>query len=248
MSGHSKWANIKHRKAAQDAKKGKIFTKLIREITVAARVGGDDLNSNPRLRTAVLKARENNMPMDNIERAIKKGTGALEGSTYEEVRYEGYGPGGVAIMVECMTDNKNRTTPEIRTIFSKNGGNLGETGCVSFLFDRKGVINIDASATTEDKVMEILLDYDVEDIKTEDNTIVVYTAPEKFNDILEVIRSNKLPTLNSEITYVPQTTVQLEGQKASQCLRLIEALEDHDDVQSVHANFDIPDDIINTMS
>lgn len=248
MSGHSKWANIKHRKAAQDAKKGKIFTKLIREITVAARVGGDDLNSNPRLRTAVLKARENNMPMDNIERAIKKGTGAIEGSTYEEVRYEGYGPGGVAIMVECMTDNKNRTTPEIRTIFSKNGGNLGETGCVSFLFDRKGVINIDASATTEDKVMEILLDYDVEDIKTEDNTIVVYTTPEKFNDILEIIRSNNLPTINSEITYVPQTTVQLEGQKASQCLRLIEALEDHDDVQSVHANFDIPDDIINTMS
>jgi YebC/PmpR family DNA-binding regulatory protein len=248
MSGHSKWANIKHRKAAQDAKKGKIFTKLIREITVAARVGGDDLNSNPRLRTAVLKARENNMPMDNIERAIKKGTGALEGSTYEEVRYEGYGPGGVAIMVECMTDNKNRTTPEIRTIFSKNGGNLGETGCVAYLFDKKGVINIDANATTEDKVMEILLDYDIEDIKTEDNTIVVYTAPEKFNDILEVIRSNNLPTLNSEITYVPQTTVHLEGQKASQCLRLIEALEDHDDVQSVHANFDIPDDIINNMS
>ncbi|MEW6526861.1 MAG: YebC/PmpR family DNA-binding transcriptional regulator [Spirochaetota bacterium] len=248
MSGHSKWANIKHRKAAQDAKKGKVFTKLIREITVAARVGGDDLNSNPRLRTAVLKARENNMPMDNIERAIKKGTGALEGSTYEEVRYEGYGPGGVAIMVECMTDNKNRTTPEIRTIFSKNGGNLGETGCVAYLFDKKGVINIDANATTEDKVMEILLDYDVEDIKTEDNTIVVYTAPEKFNDILEVIRSNNLPTLNSEITYVPQTTVHLEGQKASQCLRLIEALEDHDDVQSVHANFDIPDDIINNMS
>lgn len=248
MSGHSKWANIKHRKAAQDAKKGKVFTKLIREITVAARVGGDDLNSNPRLRTAVLKARENNMPMDNIERAIKKGTGALDGLTYEEVRYEGYGPGGVAIMVECMTDNKNRTTPEIRTIFSKNGGNLGETGCVSFLFDRKGVINIDASATTEDKVMEILLDYDVDDIKTEDNTIVVYTAPDKFNDILEVIRSNNLPSLNSEITYVPQTTAQLEGQKASQCLRLIEALEDHDDVQSVHANFDIPDDIINTMS
>jgi len=248
MSGHSKWANIKHRKAAQDAKKGKIFTKLIREITVAARVGGDDLNSNPRLRTAVLKARENNMPMDNIERAIKKGTGALEGSTYEEVRYEGYGPGGVAIMVECMTDNKNRTTPEIRTIFSKNGGNLGETGCVAYLFDKKGVINIDANATTEDNVMEILLDYDIEDIKTEDNTIVVYTAPEKFNDILEVIRSNNLPTLISEITYVPQTTVQLEGQKASQCLRLIEALEDHDDVQSVHANFDIPDDIINNMS
>lgn len=248
MSGHSKWANIKHRKAAQDAKKGKVFTKLIREITVAARVGGDDLNSNPRLRTAVLKARENNMPMDNIERAIKKGTGALDGLTYEDVRYEGYGPGGVAIMVECMTDNKNRTTPEIRTIFSKNGGNLGETGCVSFLFDRKGVINIDASATTEDKVMEILLDYDVDDIKTEDNTIVVYTAPDKFNDILEVIRSNKLPSLNSEITYVPQTTVQLEGQKALQCLRLIETLEDHDDVQSVHANFDIPDDIINTMS
>lgn len=248
MSGHSKWANIKHRKAAQDAKKGKIFTKLIREITVAARVGGDDINSNPRLRTAVLKARENNMPMENIERAIKKGTGALEGSTYEEVRYEGYGPGGVAIMVDCMTDNKNRTTPEIRTIFSKNGGNLGETGCVSFLFDKKGVINIDASTTTEDKVMELLLDYDVEDIKTEDNTIVVYTAPDKFNDILEVIRSHNLPTLNSEITYIPQTTVHLEGQKASQCLRLIEALEDHDDVQSVHANFDIPDDIINTMS
>jgi len=248
MSGHSKWANIKHRKAAQDAKKGKIFTKFIREITVAARVGGDDFNSNPRLRTAVLKARENNMPMENIERAIKKGTGALDGSTYEEVRYEGYGPGGVAVMVDCMTDNKNRTTPEIRTIFSKNGGNLGESGCVSFLFIRKGVINIDANATNEDKVIEILLDYDIEDIKTEDTTIVVYTSPDKFNDILEIIRSHNLPTLNSEITYIPKTTINLEGQKASQCLRLIEALEDQDDVQDVYANFDIPDDIINSMS
>lgn len=248
MAGHSKWANIKHRKAAQDAKKGKIFTKLIREITIAARTGGEDMNSNPRLRTAVLKARENNMPMDNIERAIKKGTGALEGTTYEEVRYEGYGPGGVAILVDTVTDNKNRTTPEIRTIFSKHGGNLGETGSVSYIFDKKGIINIDARTTTEDMVIEMLIDYDVEDIKIEDNTIVVYAKPDRFNDILEAARSNGLSSINSEITYVPLSTVSLEGQKAAQCLRLIETLEDHDDVQNVYANFEIPDDIINGMS
>lgn len=248
MAGHSKWANIKHRKASQDAKKGKIFTKLIREITVAAREGGDDLNSNSRLRTAVNKARENNMPNDNIDRAIKKGTGALDGATYEETRYEGYGPGGVAIMVDVLTDNKNRTMPEIRTIFSKNNGNLGENGCVSYLFDRKGIIIIDGSETSEDDVMEQLLEYDIEDIKAEDGNITVTMPPESFNDVLEAIKNIGYPVTYNDITFVPQTNVPLDEQKARQCMKLIDLLEDHDDVQNVYSNYDISDEVMTKLS
>ena len=186
MSGHSKWSTIKRKKGAQDAKRGAIFTKIIREITIAAKDGGEP-DSNPKLRTAVLKAKANNMPNDNIERAIKKGTGNLDGVVYEEITYEGYGPGGVAIMIDSLTDNKNRTTPEIKISFSKHGGNLGETGCVNYLFDRKGLIIIEKGQTTEDDVMELLIEYDVEDIKTEEENIIVTTTPEGYNEITNII-------------------------------------------------------------
>ncbi|HPI22264.1 MAG TPA: YebC/PmpR family DNA-binding transcriptional regulator [Spirochaetota bacterium] len=244
MSGHSKWATIKRKKSVVDAKRGALFTKLIREITVSARAGGEDLNSNPRLRTAVLKAKENNMPNDNIDRAIKKGTGSLEGVTYEEIRYEGYGPGGVAIMVDCLTDNRNRTTPEIRTIFSKNGGNLGETGCVGYNFERKGVVHVDAGAIAEDNLMELLLDFDIHDIRTEDKVIVVTTSPEAYNDVYSAIKNKGLATAYNEITFLPKSTVSLNEKTAQQCLRLIDLLDDHDDVQNVYSNYDIPDEVM----
>ncbi|HNR88832.1 MAG TPA: YebC/PmpR family DNA-binding transcriptional regulator [Spirochaetota bacterium] len=244
MSGHSKWATIKRKKSVVDAKRGALFTKLIREITVSARAGGEDLNSNPRLRTAVLKAKENNMPNDNIDRAIKKGTGSLEGVTYEEIRYEGYGPGGVAIMVDCLTDNRNRTTPEIRTIFSKNGGNLGETGCVGYNFERKGVVHVDAGAIAEDNLMELLLDFDIHDIRTEDKVIVVTTSPEAYNDVYGAIKNKGLATAYNEITFLPKSTVSLNEKTAQQCLRLIDLLDDHDDVQNVYSNYDIPDEVM----
>jgi len=248
MSGHSKWANIKHKKAAADARKGRVFSKIIREITVAARIGGEDMNSNTRLRAAVLKARENNMPNDNIERAIKKGTGALEGESFEEVTYEGYGPGGVAIMVDCLTDNRKRTTPEIRNIFSKNGGNLGESGCVAYNFDRKGMILIEGDQSTEEEIMELLIDYDIEDIRQEDETIEVITLPEGYMDVHEVLRERGVTLSLSEITFIPKSTIPIDEKKAIQCLRLIEQLEDHDDVQNVYSNYDIPDEVMVRMS
>ncbi len=244
MSGHSKWATIRRKKAVVDAKRGAVFTKLIREITVAARTGGDDIDANARLRLAVMKAKENNMPSDNIERAIKKGTGSLEGVTYEEVKYEGYAAGGVAIMVDCMTDNKNRTTPEIRTIFSKNGANLGESGSVAYLFDKKGMIIIEAGQTTEDDIIELLIDYGIEDVKTEDKNIVITTPPENYSAVYELINSKKYKTILSEITYIAKTSVLLNEHRASQCMRLISQLEEHDDVQHVYSNYDIPDDIM----
>ncbi|HPD79060.1 MAG TPA: YebC/PmpR family DNA-binding transcriptional regulator [Spirochaetota bacterium] len=248
MSGHNKWSTIKRKKGALDAKRGALFTKLIREITVAARLGGEDIEANPRLRTAVLKARAANMPNDNIERAIKKGTGNLEGAVYEEVRYEGYGPGGVAIMVDCITDNKNRTTPEIRTIFSKNGGNLGETGSVSYLFDKKGIIVIEGGKISEDEVIEMLLDFDVEDIKTEDGNIVITTSPEGYNAVSDFLVKKDFNLLMNQLTYVPKTTVTLDEKKAQQCLRIIELLEDQDDTQEVYSNYDIPDEIMAKIS
>jgi len=248
MSGHSKWSTIKRKKGALDAKRGKIFTKLIREITVAAKAGGGDIEANPRLRTAVAKAKAANMPNDNIDRAIKKGSGGLDGVIYEEIRYEGYGPGGVAIMVDCMTDNKNRTTPEIRTIFNKNGGNLGDTGSVSYMFDRKGVIVIDSGQTTEDEVMELLLDFDIEDIKTEDGSIIVKTSPEAFSDVSDCLLAKEYSLSMNEMTYEPQTTVELDEKKAEQCLRIVELLEDHDDSQEVYSNYDIPDEIMEKLS
>lgn len=248
MSGHSKWSTIKRKKGAVDAKRGQLFTKLIKEITVAARFGGDDINANIRLRTAVTKAKASNMPNENIERAIKKGMGTLEGETYEEVKYEGYGPGGVAIMLDCLTDNKNRTTPEIRAIFNKNGGNMGESGCVSYLFDKKGMVIIDGKNTSEDEIMELLLDYDIEDIKVDDNTIVVTTNPDGFNEVYDLLKENQHSLQYNEITYIPKTNVALDEKKAAQCLRLIELLEDHEDVQNVYSNYDISDDIMVKIS
>jgi YebC/PmpR family DNA-binding regulatory protein len=247
MAGHSKWANIKHRKGAQDAKRGKVFTKIIREITVAAK-DNPDIEANPRLRTAVNKARAANMPSDNIDRAIKKGSGTLEGVTYEEVRYEGYGPGGVAIMVDCLTDNKNRTAPEVRTIFSKNGGNLGEAGCVGYLFDRKGVLIVEEGQSTEDDIMELLLEFDIEDIKAEDGNIVVTTSPEGHPAVSDVLTEKNLTLVMNEMTFIPQTEVTLDETKAGQCMRLVDLLENQDDVQNVYANFDIPDDIMEKLS
>jgi YebC/PmpR family DNA-binding regulatory protein len=248
MSGHSKWSTIKRKKGALDAKKGVLFSKLIKEITIAAKNGGDDVNANARLRTAVLKAKENNMPNDNIDRAIKKGTGALEGVSYEEVRYEGYGPGGVALLIDCVTDNKKRTTPEIRTILSKNGGNLAESGSVSYLFERKGMIIVEAGQTTEDEMMEALIEYDVEDIKTEDNNIVITTKHDKYNDIYDIIQKKNLKTSFSEITFIPTTTIKLDEKKAAQCLNLVEQIENHDDVQNVYSNYDISNEIMQKIS
>ncbi len=248
MSGHSKWATIRRKKGAIDAKRGAVFTKIIREITVAAKMGGDDQNANPRLRTAVLKAKASNMPNDNIERAIKKGTGSLDGVVYEEVRYEGYGPGGVAIMLDCLTDNKNRTTPEVRTIFNKNGGNLGETGSVGYLFSRKGQIVLEVGQTTEDEAIELLLDFDIEDIITEDGNIIITTAPEAYNDVVDKLMSKSFKMASNELTYIPMTTMSLDEKKATQCLRIIELLEEQDDVQNVYSNYDISDEIMAKIS
>lgn len=248
MSGHSKWSTIKRKKGANDAKRGAIFTKLIREITVAVKNGGEDPESNPRLRIAMTKARQNNMPADNIERAILKASGKMEGVVYEEVRYEGYGPGGVAIMVDVITDNKNRTHPEIRTIFGKNGGNLGEAGCVAFMFDKKGVITIAENQTTEDDLMELLIDFDVEEIeKNDDDTITVTSSPDSYNDITDIISEKGFETVESEVTYVPQTTVNLDEKKAEQCIKLVDLLEDHDDIQNVYGNYDISDEIMEKL-
>ncbi len=248
MSGHSKWSTIKRKKAVVDAKRGAIFTKIIREITVAARIGGGDPSANPRLRIAINKAKENNMPNENIDRAIKKGTGELEGVTYEEVRYEGYGAGGVAVIVDCLTDNRNRTTPEVRKIFSRNGGNLGETGSVAYLFDYKGMIILEGGQTTEDDVLEQLIDYDIEDVKTEDGNIVVTTSPSAYGGVLDFLKSKNYRLLVNEITYLPKTTVLLDEHKAAQCLRLIQQLEELDDVQNVYSNYDIADDVMAKIS
>ncbi|HQO39267.1 MAG TPA: YebC/PmpR family DNA-binding transcriptional regulator, partial [Spirochaetota bacterium] len=240
-------STIKRKKGAVDAKRGALFTKLIKEITVAARSGGADVDANPRLRTAVLKAKASNMPNDNIDRAINKGAGNLEGVTYEEIRYEGYGPGGVAIMVDCLTDNRNRTTPEIRTIFNKNGGNLGETGSVGYLFDRKGLFVIEGSGVSEDEVIELLMDYDVDDVKSEDGNIIVTTTPEGYYTVSDVLGKKGYNLLENQLGYIPQTTVTLDEKKAGQCLRITELLEDHDDVQQVYSNFDIPDEIMEKL-
>src|SRR6266403_3520598 len=211
MSGHSKWSTIKHKKAAKDARKGKLFTKFIKEITVAARMGGGDLNSNPRLRTAVLTARAQSMPNDNIERAIKKGTGELEGVTYEEIQYEGYGPGGVAIIAQVLTDNKNRTVSEIRRMFTKHGGNLGETGCVSWMFDKKGLIAIEKAQVDEDRLMSIVLEAGAEDVKDEGDIFEVVTQPEDFERVKETFDRGKVVLASAQIAMVPKNTVTVDG-------------------------------------
>ena len=248
MSGHSKWASIKHKKAKVDAQRGRVFTKLIRELTVAARVGGGDQTGNPRLRAAVLSAKAVNMPADNIERAIKKGTGELEGVSYEEIIYEGYGPGGVAVLAEVVTDNKNRTVGEIRKIFSRHAGNLGEAGCVAFLFEKKGHIAIDASKVDEDRLMGIALDAGAEDMQREENLFAITTVPKDFEKVREALVKSGFQPLSAEITKLPKTTVKLEGKHAEQMIRLMEELEDHDDVQHVYANFDIPEEIMAALT
>jgi YebC/PmpR family DNA-binding regulatory protein len=239
MSGHSKWATIKHKKGAADAKRGKLFTKLIREMTIAARIGGGDPGSNPRLRTAVDKAKASNMPADNITRAIKKGTGELEGTTYEDLMLEGYGPGGVAILVEGTTDNRNRSVSEIRHIFTKHGGNLGGAGSVAYMFKPKGVIAIAADKTTEDKLMEIALEAGADDIQAEAQGFTVYTSQHDFEAVRAAIQKAGIEPDEAEVKKLAENNVALEGAKAQQLLKLIEALDDNEDVQSVWDNSDI---------
>ncbi len=242
MSGHSKWATTKHKKAAVDAKRGKIFTKLIREITVAAKIGGGDLDGNPRLRMVIAKAKEVNMPADNIKRAVQKGTGELPGVNYEEASYEGYGPGGVALLLDILTDNKNRTVSEVRHIFSKHGGNMAESGAVSWMFDRKGMISLPKEGTDEDELMSLALEAGAEDFLTDDATnYEVITAPSDFEAVKKAMVDAGLTPSFAEVTFLPQTTVRLKEKQAVQMIRLMEALEDNDDVQNVYANFDISD-------
>ncbi|HDD35480.1 MAG TPA: YebC/PmpR family DNA-binding transcriptional regulator [Candidatus Desulfofervidus auxilii] len=245
MAGHSKWAQIKRKKAAMDAKRGKIFTKLIREIMTAARIGGGDPNKNPRLRAAIEAAKTENMPKENIERAIKKGTGELEGINYEEVIYEGYGPGGIAVMISALTDNKNRTVSEIRYLFSKFGGNLGETGCVSWMFEKKGVIAFDKDKIDEEKLMEVAIEAGAEDVRNEEDEYEVITAPEDFEKVRKAFEDVHLKYERAEVTLVCQNTIKItDRQQAERILRFMEALEEHDDVQKVHTNFDIPEEIM----
>lgn len=245
MSGHSKWANIKHKKGKMDAIRGKVTTKIGREITVAVRLGGSDPTGNMKLKLALAKAKANNIPKDNIQRAIQKGLGSLDGSAYEELTYEGYGPGGVAVLVEIMTDNRNRTAADIRHLFSKNGGNLGESGCVAWMFKRKGLFVIEKeTGANEEDLMILALDAGAEDFKAEDDSFEIITTPEEFDQVQEVLEKNNIQTSIAQITMVPETTVELSGTDAVKMLKLMEVLEDHDDVQEVYANFDIPDEMM----
>jgi YebC/PmpR family DNA-binding regulatory protein len=239
MSGHSKWHSIKHKKAATDSKRGRIFTRLIKEMTAAARNGGGDPDANPRLRLAISTAKASNMPAENIKRAIMRGTGELPGITYEDVNYEGYGPGGVAIFMHVLTDNRNRTVAEIRHVLSKNGGNLGETGCVGWMFERKGYFVVDKAAMDEDKLMEIVLSAGADDMREDGSNFEILTAPESFETVRAALESAKITTTASEISMIPQNYVKLEGKSAQTMLKLMEALEDHEDIQNVWSNFDI---------
>ena len=242
MSGHSKWHTIKHKKGALDAKRGKLFTKLIKEITIAARSGGSgDVNTNARLRKAVSDAKAGNMPADTIERAIKRGTGELEGVTYDEITYEGYGPGGVAVMVEVTTDNRNRTVAEIRHLFSKNGGNMGETGSVGWMFNRKGQIIVDSGVKGEDEMMELALEAGADDFQAEDDSYQILTTPEDFHSVLDKLKAAGIEPISAEVAMIPQNTISLEGGAANQMMKLYDALDDHDDVQNVYTNFE-PDE------
>lgn len=243
MSGHSKWATTKHKKAAVDARRAKVFTKIIREITVAAKIGGGDLDGNPRLRMIIAKAKEANMPADNIKRAIQKGTGELPGIHYEETSYEGYGPGGVALLLDILTDNKNRTVSEVRHTLNQHGGNMAESGAVSWLFDRKGIIVLAKAGLDEDKLMSVSLEAGAEDLLSEDaNNFEVITTPNDFEVVKKAILDAGLTPVFSEITFLPQTTVELKDKQAEQMIRLMDGLEDNDDVQNVYANFDISDE------
>ena len=245
MSGHSKWHTIKHKKGALDAKRGKLFTKLIKEITVAARAGrSGDVVTNARLRKAVNDAKAANMPNDTIDRAIKRGTGELDGVNYEEISYEGYGPGGVAVMINVMTDNRNRTVSEIRHIFSKNGGNLGESGSVAWMFNKKGQIIVDGTVKGEDEMLELALEAGAEDMVNDGDSYQILTAPDDFHAVLDGIKKAGIEPLSAEVTMVPQNTIKLEGAAANQMLKLYDSLDDHDDVQNVSSNFEVDDDLL----
>ncbi len=248
MSGHSKWSTIKRKKGAADAKRGKVFTKIIKEIMVAARFGGGDINANPRLRTAVLAAKAENMPKDNIDRAIKKGTGELEGVNYEELTYEGYGPGGVAMMLEVVTDNKNRTVADVRHVFSKHNGSLGENGCVSWMFEKKGLIVIEKSGVDEDRLIEVALDAGALDVKDSGKEFEVTTDPASFEEVKKAVEAAGFKHSYAEVTMVAQSTVRLGGKEAEQMLKLMEALEDSDDVTKVYGNFDIAEEEMERLS
>ena len=247
MSGHSKWSSIKHKKGAADAKRGKIFTRLIKEITVAARLGGGDPMGNPRLRSAVQAAKAENMPKDNIERAIKKGTGELEGTSYDEVNYEAYGPGGVAVLINCLTDNKNRTVADLKHIFDRHGGNLGEPGCVAWIFEKKGLIVFDKDKVDEEKLLELALEAGAEDVQEEESTFEVLIPPSEFEAVKSAFEGEAWAFNLAEVSMIPQNTIKLEGKKAEQMLNLMETLEDNDDVNHVYANFDIPDEVMEAL-
>jgi YebC/PmpR family DNA-binding regulatory protein len=239
MSGHSKWHSIKHKKAAIDSKRGRAFTKLIKEITIAARIGGGDPEGNPRLRKAISDAKAVNMPNDNIKKAVMKGTGELEGGQLEEIMYEGYGPGGVALLVEVVTDNRNRTVSEIRHVFSKNGGNMGEAGSVSWMFSKKGSIIVDSSKADEETLMSLAIDAGADDFRSEGSTYEIYTATESFDSVLDALKAKNIETVSAEISMIPQNYIKVEGKAAQQVVKLFEALDEHDDVQHVYGNFDI---------
>ncbi|MEJ2718181.1 MAG: YebC/PmpR family DNA-binding transcriptional regulator [Deltaproteobacteria bacterium] len=248
MSGHNKWSTIKHKKGAADAKRGKLFSKLIKEVSIAARIGGGDIDGNPRLRTAVSTARAANMPKENIERAIKRGTGEIEGVTYEDVVYEGYGPGGVAVMVEVLTDNKNRTVAEVRHIFDKFNGNLGESGCVAWMFDKKGMVVVSGEGLHEDDVVELALEAGAEDVNSEGETYEITTGPAEFEVVRIAVEEKGWSIELAEITMIPKDTVKLEGKKAEQMLKMMDALDDNEDMQKVFANFDISEEEMMKLS
>jgi YebC/PmpR family DNA-binding regulatory protein len=239
MSGHSKWHTIKHKKAAADAKRGRVFTRIIKEITVAARLGGGDPEGNPRLRTVLAAAKAANMPKDNIEKAIKKGTGELPGVSYEEVSYEGYGPGGVALFVRALTDNRNRTLPEIRHVFTKYGGNLGESNCVSWMFEKKGYVVVAKDKAAEETLLELVLEAGGDDVRDDGDNWEILTPPDRLEAVKEAVASRGIPLGTAEVSMVPKNTVKVQGKQAQQLLSMMEALEDHDDVQNVWANFDM---------
>ena len=248
MSGHSKWSSIKHKKGAADAKRGKIFSRLIKEVTVAARLGGGDPDGNPRLRTAIQAAKTENMPKDNIERAIKKGTGELEGTSYEEANYEGYGPGGVAMLIDCLTDNKNRTVADIKHLFDRHGGNLGEPGCVAWMFEKKGLIILEKDKVDEEVLLNVALEAGAEDVKDGETEFEVVMEPSDFEAVKEAFDTAEITYTLAENGMIPQNTIKLEGKKANQMLNLMDALEDHEDISHVYANFDIPDEVLEAMS
>jgi YebC/PmpR family DNA-binding regulatory protein len=239
MSGHSKWHSIKHKKGAIDAKRGRMFTKVIKEITIAARIGGGDPEGNPRLRKAVSDAKDLNMPADNIKRAIMKGTGELEGGQLDEITYEGYGPSGVAMLVQVVTDNRNRTVSEIRHVFSKNGGNMGESGSVSWMFKKKGYIGIEKSKADEDTLMALAIDAGADDFSADESSYEIYTSPESFEAVLKAVKAKGIEPMAAEVSMIPENYVKVEGKNAHQVVKLMEALDEHDDVQHVYANFDI---------